>query len=66
MTDAPETNSPPEQEPLSRRRALARLGLAAGVATYVAPLLTRLNEAEAQGGGCPFGYFRSMGTCVRY
>lgn len=50
------------EKTLSRRKALIRLGLAAGVTTYVAPLLTRLNEAHAD--NCPPGYHKSMGTCV--
>jgi len=44
-----------KHEPLSRRKALARLGLAAGTA-YVAPLLTNLRSAKADDdGGPPWG-----------
>ena len=39
-----EANEPPE---LSRRKALAKLGLAAGVTAYVAPLVTNLSKANA-------------------
>jgi hypothetical protein len=50
-----------QQTDFSRRAALARLGLAAGVTTYMAPLLTNLSQASAQ--VCPPGQMRSMGTC---
>lgn len=69
MKDIPETTETDRQTALSRRKALARLGIAAGVTVYVAPLLTGLKEAAAQtpsghSGGCPPGQHRSMGTCV--
>lgn len=64
MTDVSKNDASPEQEKLSRRRALTRLGLTVGVTAYVAPVLTRLNEAEAQSGGCPPGYHKNMGACV--
>ena len=59
-----ETSVGENEKLLSRRKALARLGLAAGVTAYVTPLLTGLNDAAAQAGGCPPGYHRSHGTCV--
>lgn len=57
---APSNDHPPPGGTLSRRKALARLGLAAG-AVYVAPLLTGLNRAAAggggdEGGGPPWGH----------
>lgn len=58
----PEVQQTENEKLLSRRKALVRLGLAVGVSTYVAPLLTQLNEAKAA--DCPPGYLRSMGTCV--
>ena len=36
-----------EQPELSRRKALAKLGMAVGVTTYVAPLVTNLSKANA-------------------
>lgn len=62
MTDTPKTDGTSEQDSLSRRKALARLGLAVGVTAYIAPLLTRVNEAHAA--NCPPNYHFSMGTCV--
>lgn len=71
MTD--KAADPKDLETLSRRKALARLGLVAGAA-YVAPLIVGLNEAAAGhgggddggggSGGCPPGQRRRMGTCV--
>lgn len=48
-TEETEKNTPPE---LSRRNALIKLGLAVGVTTYVAPLLTGLDKAHAV--SCPW------------
>jgi hypothetical protein len=53
-----------DEKALSRRKALVKLGLAAGVTSYIAPLMTNLSQASADA-GCPPGYHRSMGTCVR-
>jgi hypothetical protein len=56
MTETDREIAPQEQAlsgdaptPLSRRQALARLGLATGAA-YAAPTLLSLTEAKAQGG----------------
>ena len=46
-SDRPEDGS--KSDGVDRRTALAKLGLAAGAA-YVAPLLTPLSDAKAQGG----------------
>ncbi len=43
-------NEKPRDNPVSRRRMLARLGLTA-TAIYAAPMLTTLSEARASGGG---------------
>ena len=58
----PDAQQTQDEKLLSRRKALVRLGLAVGVTTYVAPLLTQLNEAKAA--DCPPGYLRSMGRCA--
>ena len=62
MADNPNPAPPPDKR-LSRRDALARLGLAAGTA-YAAPVVLGLNQASADdnnggggddGGGPPWG-----------
>lgn len=61
--DSPVENSEnKEQLELSRRKALARLGLAVGVTTYVAPLVTNLSKASAA--SCPPPQMLVMGQCM--
>mgnify|MGYP001224279823 CR=1 FL=1 len=53
MSTVPQDQSKAAREGVSRRRALARLGLAAGVA-YAAPTVTNLDRrAYAQATPCP-------------
>ena len=62
MTDLTDDTEKSDQSALSRRNALIKLGLAAGVTTYVAPLLTNLNQAEAASCNPPQHLF--YGHCV--
>ena len=62
MTDLTDDTEKSDQSALSRRNALIKLGLAAGVTTYVAPLLTNLNQAEAASCNPPMHPF--YGHCV--
>ena len=62
MNDLTEETEKNDQPALSRRGALIKLGLAAGVTTYVAPLLTNLNQAEAESCRPPMRFF--AGHCV--
>lgn len=53
MSSVPQDQSKADSQGVSRRRALARLGLAAGVA-YAAPTVTNLDRrAYAQATPCP-------------
>jgi hypothetical protein len=47
MENPVEKSEQAEQPELSRRKALAKLGMAVGVTTYVAPLVTNLSKANA-------------------
>lgn len=64
MMDNPVENTESKEQPeLSRRKALVKLGLAVGVTTYVAPLVTNLSKASAQA-SCPAGQHMVHGMCV--
>ena len=58
-TKEPEKN---ERPVLSRRNALIKLGLAVGVTTYVAPLVTGLDKANAAS-SCPWPQHLVHGMC---
>jgi hypothetical protein len=63
IMDNPVENTESKEQPeLSRRKALIKLGLAAGVTTYVAPLMTNLSKANAV--SCPAGQHLVHGMCV--
>ena len=57
-TQEPEKNEP---QAVSRRNALIKLGLAVGVTTYVAPLVTGLDKANAV--SCPWPQHLVHGMC---